>query len=944
MNKFLRKFDFKVKTFKMVMSLFIVMLAFPSFVVGAEQEFVTSLTDETRELNGAYELHITAESNPLTNSTVSLNHEDAWLFFDNIKPSEVVANYLDDVLVNGEAFVKGANGRVAIYAHGTVLMPHSPSFKPLTVYTEEAFGGESAQYGLHTFYTSLGTKDNAIKSFKLKRGYMATFANNSDGSGYSRVFIADESDIEFSVAPDKLYGSVSFIRVFKHQWVTKKGHAGWDPNLFNCTTYYDWNIGGSTSDDYEYAAIRQNAGWPGWSEINNKQDISHLLGFNEPDRPDQSNIPFDDALAMWPQFMQSGLRLGAPATSDPWNGWSLFNFVDKCDELNYRLDYIAIHCYWAKSAQQWYDELKYIHERTGRPIWITEWNNGANWTTEWWPNEYWDLTDGNVYKQLNDMKGILNVLDTASFVERYFLYEWVEPRRECLALIDSAILHNSEVNPSAYTWLDTAEILHKNGSGKNQLGVWVDTLDVVYTPFGSYFKENKSQLAYKSHKEVIPHWNYSAPSLAYRYLTASKSIRLALTDSNGELSKSHRIEKKINDGAYEIIYESADVSNSVYLDPLDANINGAVTYRFSIETSDGSFLKSDEVTYFQSGGDDFQVAKLQVKSPEWATCLFSKKYDSAPLAYIGLPTFNNVVAITKRANTVSTTSFKFILDPWDYISNPTFNSTDDLSVMALPAGVYNFGGLKGISAQVSSIARDWVTVTFEEAFEEVPVVFCTQASNSNSYPTNVAIRNVSTTGFEVSIRSEEDITASMIGEKVNYFAIETGQGVIEGKRVTVGKTEEGSGLTSTPMLVEYDETYSEPAFFGGLQTVVNDFASTVRYYVVDDNSIKILKQREMSGSLSAVGEDELAWMIIDTATDQPTAIKNPEASNFDFWPNPTEDVLNFGFDKVTLVSIYDLTGTKVLEQEVSNTLDVRVIPTGIYVIKVDDAVKKFIKK
>jgi hypothetical protein len=133
--------------------------------------------------------------------------------------------------------------------------------------------------------------------------------------------------------PDFLNGNISFIRVFKHQWVTKKGWAGWNSNeynMVNSTWYYDWNIGGSTSLNVEYATIKQNGGWPSWGDINSKTDVTQLLGFNEPDRPDQSNMTFDAALSQWPQFMSSGLRLGSPATSDPFNGWSLFNFVDKC--------------------------------------------------------------------------------------------------------------------------------------------------------------------------------------------------------------------------------------------------------------------------------------------------------------------------------------------------------------------------------------------------------------------------------------------------------------------------------------------------------------------------------------------------------------------------------------------------------------------------------------
>ena len=872
------------------------------------KETVESLVDENRLLSAPLELHLTSADVPFTNSTVSLNHEDAWLFFDNIKPSVVIDNYVSNVLINGEQLVSGVNGRVAIYAHGTVIMPHASSFKPLIVYGEEDFGGNLQQMAIHTYYNNLGDMDNAIKSFKLKRGYMATFANNADGSGYSRVFIADEEDLEFSVMPDELDGTVSFIRVFKHQWVSKKGKAGWDPHILNGTTYYDWNIGGGSSNDVEYAAIRQNAGWPSWTDINNKQNITHLLGYNEPDRPDQSNMTFQQMIDIWPGMMNSGLRIGSPAYSNAWSGapgGNLFDFIDKCDELNYRVDFVALHCYWGgKSPQSWYNDLKYIHERTGRPLWITEWNNGANWTTEWWPDDTWELTEANAQKQLNDIKGILQVLDTASFVERYFIYDWVEDRR--------AMVLNGEL-----------------------------------TPAGEYYAANKSQIAYNSANEVIPHWNYQVPELSYRYLSLSNTIRLSWTDSNGELSRSYKVEKKVNDGNFETIYNSDDVSVLSYIDPLDPEVGGTITYRISLRTSQGEYIISNEVSYFQTAGsNNVQVGSFRLNNSEWNTSLFSEKYSTAPLVLLGIPTFNNIVPMTQRVNNVSTTSFKFHLNPWDYLNNPNLTKTDVLSAMALPEGTYNFSGLKAEAKAVPNVTREWFAVTFDEAFATEPVVFCTVVSNSTPYPLTVAVRNVTNTGFELRVKTEEAITGTVIPEKINCFAIEPGQGVMAGKRITVGRTTEGSGVSTTPVEVEYDATYTEPAVFAGFLTDADSFTSTLRYYVSGDNKVKILKQREMSGSISKIHEDQIGWMVMDLAADQViNANEDILVNPLMFYPNPVTDVIYFNFDQPTLIEVFDIAGRKQLEAIVLHSLDVSSLPEGVYLLKVEGSLPtKFMKK
>jgi hypothetical protein len=86
-------------------------------------------------------------------------------------------------------------------------------------------------------------------------------------------------------------------------------------------------------------------------------------------------------------MLQTGLRLGTPGVSDGGLKW-LHSFVDQADAANLRVDFVAVHYYRAYSnpadpkgaTDQFYRSLKEIHDRTKRPIWITEFNNGANWT------------------------------------------------------------------------------------------------------------------------------------------------------------------------------------------------------------------------------------------------------------------------------------------------------------------------------------------------------------------------------------------------------------------------------------------------------------------------------------------------------------------------------------------------------------------------------------
>ncbi|WP_141217598.1 glycosyl hydrolase [Siphonobacter sp. BAB-5385] len=451
---------------------------------------------------GATDFHLTAENTPFVNSTIELQSDEAWVFFDNIRPAQVIANYLDKITINGASAANNPSVRVAIYGNGTVVIPNGnqTSQAALQAFTQENLQGTNRTFAIETYHNKLDTFDNAIKSFKLKRGYMATLATNADGSGFSRVFIANDADLVINNLPEALNATTSFIRVFKWDWISKKGKAGWSPDKINATWYYDWNIGGAPAANYDYTIIRQNAGWPSWEAIRSKPMANHLLGFNEPDRPDQANMTVEEAIRQWPEMMKSGHRIGSPAPASPGNSW-ITNFMSKCNELNYRVDFVAIHCYWGgQTPQQWYSQLKSIYDRVKRPLWITEWNNGANWTTEAWPDDQ----NAQFQKQYNDMIGILNVLDTTSFVERYAIYDWVQNKRAMV------------------------------------LG---DTL----TPAGKYYAANKSDLAFDPRYEYIHTWKLSSPQL-YSAVNAdnNRKVTLSWNDLNGELGSKYVLERKID--------------------------------------------------------------------------------------------------------------------------------------------------------------------------------------------------------------------------------------------------------------------------------------------------------------------------------------------------------------------------------------------------------------
>ncbi|OQP51184.1 glycosyl hydrolase [Niastella populi] len=419
------------------------------FIRNNYTDTVAAITNKILLLFGNAQVTITGDANPLKGSMLDLRSENVWLYFPNIKPSVLANTYLPQIMVDGKKAVIDSNIRVEQYLQGTMVISHPHDYKPLQVYDGLNRSGASQQLGMYTYNRAgeLGGMHDAIKSFRLKKGYMATFAKDSMGTGYSRVYIADKQDLVIDSLPAGLYNDVSFVRVLPWRWVAKKGWtSGRDAaEALNASWQYDWDNVAVSGHNVEYIPMRHNRWWNAFSNINNKKKSTHALGFNEPERTDQANMSIDDALALWPELMRSGLRLGSPSPSDGGLEW-LYSFIDRADALNYRVDFVAMHFYLGgQTPQQLYNRLKAIHDRTGRPLWITEWNNGANWTC---------CTPGYA-DQAETIAKFLNVLDTCSFVERYALYEWVGDTRRMFyksptVLTPAGMVYRDKKSPMAY--------------------------------------------------------------------------------------------------------------------------------------------------------------------------------------------------------------------------------------------------------------------------------------------------------------------------------------------------------------------------------------------------------------------------------------------------------------------------------------------------------------
>ena len=454
--------------------------------------------------------------------SVDIVHEDAVIILSGMKPSAADA-WLSFVKVRGKAAEEGINCSIRIYGNGAMIVPYGSYVVPLTIYDGTNLTGSSKSD--FTVGTRRSFKNNIfnnkMRSFKLKRGYMVTLATKEDGKGYSRVFIADKSNrrINLPTTSKILDRHVSSIRVSKWNDVTKKGYAGNNSTinaLLNTTWCYNWDAGWHEWDDREYVTQHHHEGWPSIESVGNNGPSSNILGNNEPDNTadDRETVSsVSEVLAHWEEMMATGKRLGSPAMASNLNGW-LYPFIDSIDARGWRCDFIAVHAYYYEDWGAWQNTLKAIHERTGRPIWITEMNYGANWTG--WPGSNTKGNAENYAIEKQHFAPVIDGLESTGWIERYAAYNEVQDCRKLYNKGDASL------------------------ASKNYL-----------TPMGEYYAAKRSNMAYNSS------YGYTPKALPMKNPTLTQAtwnaegLLLGWKDPNEEFSDSVIVERKDANGQWQ---------------------------------------------------------------------------------------------------------------------------------------------------------------------------------------------------------------------------------------------------------------------------------------------------------------------------------------------------------------------------------------------------------
>ncbi|MDP6523333.1 MAG: glycosyl hydrolase [Kiritimatiellia bacterium] len=196
--------------------------------------------------------------------------------------------------------------------------------------------------------------------------------------------------------------------------------------------------------------------WGAWSNEGLKKDlekyvvpqikagrVKRFLGYNEPDKREQANMSFQNALKYWPILEKLGVPLCSPACANPEGvdddtvqgvtGTWMRDFMREADKRGYRVDYTGVHWYGGTGATSFKEKLVRIYNKYGkRPLLITEFAP-ADWGAK-------TLAQNSHSPEavLNFMKDILPWMERQDWIAGYawFSFGQNEPQGTSSALFD----------------------------------------------------------------------------------------------------------------------------------------------------------------------------------------------------------------------------------------------------------------------------------------------------------------------------------------------------------------------------------------------------------------------------------------------------------------------------------------------------------------------------
>lgn len=230
-----------------------------------------------------------------------------------------------------------------------------------------------------------------------------------------------------NIIQNSISGDVSQEWLFGYQThVPKKGQVAffhynfmYQPNWF-----YSWSANAEDACEYgDYHPMQW--GWltsttpvilRGQPEWYSRAQMTCVMGFNEPDKDDQSDIPEENAAYQMSRLERMNLPVVGPCPAQNNGSWRKA-YEAIAEEEGLRCEYMALHWYAGcngGSPQNIINVINNLYNTYGKPIWITEFA-----VKDWYNKGTWSRNDN-----YNWLAEFLWRAESIDHLKKYSIFEW----------------------------------------------------------------------------------------------------------------------------------------------------------------------------------------------------------------------------------------------------------------------------------------------------------------------------------------------------------------------------------------------------------------------------------------------------------------------------------------------------------------------------------------
>ncbi len=240
----------------------------------------------------------------------------------------------------------------------------------------------------------------------------------------------------------------------------------------------------------------------------------------------------------------------------------------------------------------------------------------------------------------------------------------------------------------------------------------------------------------------------------------------------------------------------------------------------------------------QAIGEAGRATVSQADADRWHTVHLGGTY-ADPVVVLSPLSFNGAQPAAPRVRNVTSSSFEFQIDEWDYLDGGHVAET--VSYVVMESGRHVLPDGRVVEAgNFAAVDHDWQAVGFAQAFASTPTVLSQTVSYDGPDAVVTRHQGIDANGFDVRLQ-EQQTGGTHLGESVAFIAVEPGADA-DGE---AGATPDA--VTHDWHTLTFRQSYSAPpVMLAAMQSFDGSDTAALRYRDLGANAVELFVEEESS--------------------------------------------------------------------------------------------------